>query len=193
MAVLQVLAVTPRAGDYTSHGSRHPEPSGAAGIRARERLHSAAVGVPPTPRKISARAIALPASSHPARNSHHPPRRPPSHLNQQPASGTPIPKAQRRGAGDYTRPAHRRSAPPFPPARTQLPEWRFAPATHKPPGAPSLRCPFLPCAPPGGRCRASRLRLITPPASRRSSLRSPCPPPFRHRRSYLPPIRCPVA
>ena len=50
-AVHQRRSVTPRAGDYTSHGSRRPAASGAAGIRARVRLHSAAWGLrrPQTP------------------------------------------------------------------------------------------------------------------------------------------------
>jgi len=50
-AVLQHRAVTPRAGEYTSHVPRRPGASGAAGIRARVRLHSAAWGLrrPQTP------------------------------------------------------------------------------------------------------------------------------------------------
>ena len=55
---------------------------------------------------------------------------------------------------------------------------------------------FLSCAPPVGRCRASVDReyadpTVTPPASRRSSLRPPFLSTLRRRRACLPPFRSP--
>jgi hypothetical protein len=169
----------------------------ACGLRLR-----APTGAPPAIRRRSpgTRRPTPPRPSGAAGIPSAPDRRPTCHTRRttrQARRGPPSPP--RSGQVALAPPATRRGASAFPPSALAA---SFCGASHRPrtfSGTPSFRRPFLPCAPPGGRCRASVDReyadpAVTPPASRRSSLRAPCPPPFRCRRlRACPPIRCPVA